>query len=498
MSVFSLSALLVYDNFAIQCHNYPDADTIASAFALYSYLTGKGKTAQIIYSGAAKISKPNLLLMKSKMEIPISHVESLPAVEALILADCQYGEGNTKKFAAQHIFQFDHHEEKKNGISGMVQSSLGSCSTLIWSLLKAENFDFKAHPNVCNALYYGLFTDTCSLEEVSHPLDKDMRDSLNFDTRTIDLLRFNNLTIDELTIAGNALACNRVNHRFNYAIFKASACDQNVLGFIADLALQVENVGVCIVYNTLPSGFRLSVRSCTREVLANEFVEHMANGGGHRNKAGGFIAADKVCNLGIDAYIERLTTEYFESFDLIYADNHDLPVSSMPLYVKKKIPLGFVPTTDIFAAGTPLLIRTLEGDSDVYASNDTYLMIGAAGEVYPIKRERFEQTYTQTHEASQGKINTTAFVYSPTVRDRLTGSSGDAVLLSRHAKACIPTGISEIHALPLTKKAKVFNAWNPHGYMAGKPGDFLAVRADNTADVYIIARDVFFETYENA
>ena len=34
--MFELKDLLQYDNIAVQCHDYPDADALASAFAVYT------------------------------------------------------------------------------------------------------------------------------------------------------------------------------------------------------------------------------------------------------------------------------------------------------------------------------------------------------------------------------------------------------------------------------------------------------------------------------
>ena len=90
-----LSDLLAFNEIVIQCHDNPDADAIASGFALYKYFTSKGKNVRQIYSGNFKISKRNLKFMVEKLEIPIEYVPQLEIVpELLITCDCQYGEGN--------------------------------------------------------------------------------------------------------------------------------------------------------------------------------------------------------------------------------------------------------------------------------------------------------------------------------------------------------------------------------------------------------------------
>ena len=43
---------------------------------------------------------------------------------------------------------------------------------------------------------------------------------------------------------------------------------------------------------------------------------------------------------------------------------------------------------------------------------------------------------------------------------------------------------------------KVFPLWDREKYMLGKPGDFLAVRCDDRHDIYVVERDIFYESYE--
>ena len=73
-------------------------------------------------------------------------------------------------------------------------------------------------------------------------------------------------------------------------------CDPNILGFISDLALQVEGIDVWLVYNALKDGYKRSVRSCHKEVHADEFVAFLTKGigqgGGHIDKSGGFVDGD--------------------------------------------------------------------------------------------------------------------------------------------------------------------------------------------------------------
>jgi phosphoglycolate phosphatase len=492
--LFVLSELLDYDRFTIQCHDNPDADAIASAFALHAYLVWRRKTARIVYAGKLCITKSNLLEMILKLRVPIEYTRQT-AAETLVVVDGQYGAGNVTKLDAETVIVLDHHREERTGFDlGIVNPQLGSCSTLIWDLMKRENFPFENFPHVSTALFYGLFSDTGNLSEIFHPLDKDLRDNLSYDKAVIKRLQNTNLSIDELNIAGLALTQYISNRDLRYAIFKSDPCDPNILGFISDLALQVDSIDACVVYNLTETGAKLSVRSCAKEIMASELADFLTSGvgsgGGHRDKAGGVIEKRGTDSLGYDigAYVEAKTLAYFSSYDIIDANTHELNVEAMQPYRKKNIPVGYVLTTDIFGAGTPLLVRTLEGDAECVASDDIFLIVGIFGEVYPIKAEKFNANYQEVSDAPRGEYS-----YSPTVKDK---ASGDIKELADYIKPCVATGKAHIRAVPLSRNTKVFTEWNAEEYMSGKPGDYLAVRSDDYRDVYIVREDIFRITYE--
>jgi phosphoglycolate phosphatase len=502
MYTFRLSELLAYDDIVIQCHDHPDADTISSAFGIYHYLKRHGKAARMIYSGFAKITKSNIKLMLEWLNIPIEYIKNtdeFPRPGLLICVDCQYGQGNVTRFDADAVCVIDHHLKviEDDGFSlGVIRPYLGSCATLVWELLRFEEFDFGADKDIPASLYYGLLTDTNDFSEISHPLDKDMRDALQVycDRGIVRRLRLCNLTIEELEIAGVAMLRNIKNFENRYAVFKSEFCDPNILGFISDIALQVDTVDLCVVYNLRESGAKFSVRSCAREVMASEFAafitQGVGSGGGHREKAGGWIQKAEVEELGmsIDEYMKLKTAEYFKSYDLIESSNHNIDVSVMKRYAKKRLPKGFTPSSDVFPEGTPVMIRTLEGDSNIRSSPDIYLMVGVEGEVYPIKAEKFHSYYKLCSETSGDE-----YEYEPTVKNE---NNGEVKKLKPLLKYCVSLGETPIYALPLERSTKVFTEWNPNGYMHGKPGDYLALKCDDVNDVYIIAGSVFGKTYE--
>lgn len=52
-----LSDLTAYNPITIQCHDNPDADAIASGYALYVYFQSIGKEVRFIYCGRNRIQK---------------------------------------------------------------------------------------------------------------------------------------------------------------------------------------------------------------------------------------------------------------------------------------------------------------------------------------------------------------------------------------------------------------------------------------------------------
>ena len=494
-NVFTLSSLLAAGDVTIQCHDNPDADAIAAAFAVYTYLTSAGQTARIIYTGRFPITKLNLLEMIQLLSIPIKYVKKAPAVEMLVVVDGQYGTENVTRVQASTVITIDHHEAETEGsILGIVDPLLGSCSTLVWDLLRKEGFSLEMRLDVATALYYGLYSDTSGFSEIYHPLDKDLRDFIPYDRHVVKLLCDTNVITQEMSINGLAPAICQTEGKLRYSFFKSESGDPNVLSYISELALTVDGVDVCVAYSSRPGGTKLSVRSGAREVMAFDFAEFLTVGagfsGGCVDKASGYIRESAATALGVtaDELIEARAHEYFVSYDIINAASHNLDLSTMARYKKKNIPVGHVLSTDVFEPGAPIVIRTLEGDTEATVSDDVYIMVGIWGETYMIKAEKFRRSYQTTDEALVSRYS-----YSPTARNRVTGEVKD---LTRMIRPCVALGAVTVLARPVDKKTKVFTSWNRESYMLGKPTDYLVVRSDDVNDVYIVMREIFDLTYE--
>ena len=499
-----LSQLCNYDRIYIQTHDNPDADAIASGYGLYIFFKARGKEVTFFYSGIHQISKSNLKLMTKKLGIPLQYKEASDEKlkGLLITVDCQWGAGNVTKFEADDVAIIDHHQiEIADVEKSVIQSNLGACSTLVWTMLLEEKFPVNDHSNLCTALYYGLYSDTNQFGEIHNPSDKDLRDEIPYNSALIHMLNNSNISLKELEIAGIAMIRTIHNDDYNYAIIKAQPCDPNILGLISDFLLQVDQIWTCVVYMQNEAGYKFSVRSCIKEVNANELAAFIAadigSGGGHIQKAGGFIPIskyeDKYPTLHSEAYFSEKMNEYFESFEIIYAQDYKINIDTLQSYRKIKRPLGFVVANEVFPDNTPIKVRTLEGDMDLIVEPDLIIMIGIRGEVYPNRREKFNHTYEVISQECNLEECTVNMTYEPTAINRI---SGEKVNLSQFAHTCKPTGETHIHAKKLNKSVKIFTLWDENKYMLGHPGDYLAVRSDDLHDIYIVAEDIFHISYE--
>lgn len=512
-----LSELLIFDPVIIQCHDNPDADAIASGYALYVYFKEMGKNVRFVYGGNKPVTKTNLTMLIDYLEINtiLEHVSDVDdfldscgvsgeekIFPGLVLtADCQYGAGNVTYIPSKYVAIIDHHQKEITDVElSEIMSELGSCSTLVWKMLNEEMFQFSSI-KLTTALYFGLYTDTNALSEVFNPFDKDMRDLIPYEKSMIHFLRNANFSLNEFEIAGHAMNRCQYNQEYKFAYIQADQCDPNILGLISDFLLQVAEVSICVVYNEWPNGYKLSVRSCIKEVHADDMAafltEGIGSGGGHQEKAGGFIRKnayeEMYGEMTTDAFFDVRIKQYFESYYVIHAGNYKVDLDGYKKYIKKPVPRGYVMAKDILPVGTPVLIRTLEGDSEMVIDDSTVIMIGIKGEVYPTSYEKFERAYKIIDEKYTEYNGIPKPVYMPTVINRIDNSIID---ISRSARICIADGGTFIYAKPSERKLKVFTQWNKDNYYAGKEGDYIAVRCDDLDDIYIVESSIFADSYD--
>ncbi|MBR5051277.1 MAG: DHH family phosphoesterase [Desulfovibrio sp.] len=493
---------------AIQCHDNPDADALASGWGLFRYLESRGRSPLLFYGGRNRISKPNLVKMVDAFRIPVEHLPAMDRFDGLLVnVDCQFGAGNVQRVEAERSAVVDHHvQEKALPELCVFQPGVGSGSVLVWRLLADAGFPLAK--DLQTALLYGLYTDTNGYSESRHPLDRDMRDALtDIDEDVFASLRLSNMSEEGVRLVGRALETLAIDRASRCATLDVEGCDPNVLGYISDLVLEVDGVdGVAVSSWQGDGGCKFSVRSAVRELpapqLAQFIAEGMGSAGGHESKAGGWISGEKFRALQPGArmqdYMARRMRAFRETWRIVDCSRPEtLPdVKGFESFRKLKLVRGAVFGEDLCPLPSKLRVRTLEGDLEM-ASAGAVVLFGVAGEVYAMGRERFEQTYDLLdgpYSRPEGPIKG----YQPNVLDMGAGRLFSLEDLAGLAHACVSRDESLIRARRLGEgeHVLVFSRWDPRRPFAGGPGDWLACYGEG--DFAVIGRDIFGRSYSKA
>ena len=479
-----LRDLLIYDELLVQCHNLPDADSIAAAFAVYSYYRAHGKKVGLVYSGDVKISRSNIRLMIEKLNIPLEYVDAgfkFPGL--LITVGCMFGAGNVDKIDATDVAVIDNHSGYPPQLvsHSHIKSSFASCSSLVYQMFLSELSTNQralvqsviSDPMVATALFYGVYMATNEFSDIVNSADSDIRDELDYDRDLFTSLQYSTLSVEELKIVGEALSDYRYDGKTGFAVVSVKTSDPSVLGFVADLMSRVNEVDCCVVYADLGIFYKLSVRSTTREIKPSELIEFLTvdigEGGGKDRKAGGTIYKEQYLSryseLEIQSYFLQKFSEFKLSCDCIDAQDYhfDKHRNEFSRYVKKSLILGFVKTN--------------------------LNKVKVNGEVYPITKDTFDVSYKECNSE-----NDFSYDYEPRVYNAATGQRK---MLKPYIRSCRTMSRLAIWARELTKPTKLFpKIWDYENYMFGLAGDMLVARSDDRKDLYIVKRSIFDITYE--
>ena len=203
-----------------------------------------------------------------------------------------------------------------------------------------------------------------------------------------------------------------------------------------------------------------------------------------------YVSEEKIKSP--DEYFKSRMEEYFRDVEEITPDD-EFMIKNMDIYVKKEVPWAFVKSLDVAGEGQCIRVKSIENVSGkvIVPSEDTYIMIGSRGEVYDITKDKFDKTYVKTDEKFDIYEAMTDFIPTAYIEE-----TGECIAIDDIAHKCYPVKGNGIYVKQLKKRSKVFNRYNKDEYFLGREGDYLAIRVDDTQDMYIIKQDIFEDTYE--
>ncbi len=248
--------------------------------------------------------------------------------------------------------------------------------------------------------------------------------------------------------------------------------------------------------------------SGSKQIRALEIMEYMLSEfglvKGNAERATGFMSlailrslmSDNETVAAVD-YFGKVIDRYIENSVCIVANEYAVQncdyIKNLPLYSKKRTKWAMVKSIDIANEGEVFVIKSLENESgeNIVAGDDVCIMIGCRGEIYHISTENFNNTY----EISTEKLDVFEEMmdYIPEVQ---LVETGEYISVDEKARLCFPKNEIRIYAQQLQKRTKIFQGDGSGNYFLGRPGDYMAVRADDINDIYIIQKEIFESTYE--
>jgi bifunctional oligoribonuclease and PAP phosphatase NrnA len=154
-----LERLLADSAFVLATHEGPDGDALGSLVGMHELLRQLGKDSQIfIASGDLPLPlEYRLLEFDSLVQTPPHDI----ARRTVVFLDC----GNIDRISASvlrdgaHLINIDHHHDNTRfGTLNYVQPSASCTAEIVWDL--AHDLGVRITPQVAEALYVGLITDT--------------------------------------------------------------------------------------------------------------------------------------------------------------------------------------------------------------------------------------------------------------------------------------------------------------------------------------------------
>jgi nanoRNase/pAp phosphatase (c-di-AMP/oligoRNAs hydrolase) len=279
---------------AVQTHDYPDIDAVASAWALARLLRLRGFEARCCYRGELK--SRSLISLVGKLGIEVGPADDGPEGLQVLVVDGSPANGNVTLGGGALVGVIDHHGRTGEARAPYLdlRPELAACSTMIrgyWA-----DAGLEPPRDVATALLAGIQSDTdflsrrCSDEDFAAYAALYRAGNWELASRVVRTV----LDLRELGLIVSAIEGAVVRDGLLFA-FMGGPCGQEALAVLAEFALRAEELSAAVVAERDSGGVRFSVRSKSAEISAFDLVRTalagLGTGGGHAHAAGGVVAA---------------------------------------------------------------------------------------------------------------------------------------------------------------------------------------------------------------
>ena len=276
------------DRILILLHNDPDPDAMASGLALRNLLH-RTKTTAII--GAFQgVTRPENLRMANLLDINVERVtaESLTHFKKIATVDVQphYFGGLLNRVD----LVVDHHPER-DGYSAAfkdIRPDYGSTATILTEHL--QSVAANVSERTATAMLYAIKSDTLFLSRHTHRADLEAFTYLYplADAALVRKMEGADITIERLAFVSRAIESGLTRNQV-FAAHLGAAPREDLIPFVADFLLQLEDVNWSIISGVANDAVVISVRNLGYSRNAGGFVKacfaDIGNAGGHRAMA---------------------------------------------------------------------------------------------------------------------------------------------------------------------------------------------------------------------
>ena len=281
-------ALKKADDLVILTHQYPDGDTVGSAFALCRALRKLGKRANVIINGRLDKKFDFLMDNYEEQDFKYKTVVTVDIAAQQLLGDLE------EDFGDKIDICIDHHASNNMPAKLSYVDTKAANAENVLELIRLLGVPFD--PDMANAIYTGICTDTgcfkfSNVNSATMRAAADMMDEgcdsseinrVMFDLKSMARIRMEKAVLDSLTLhADGKIAV--VNTTL--AMEKETGVGDTDMDGIASIPRQIEGVIIGITIKEKDDGrYRISIRTlngCDASRIGAEF-----GGGGHHAAAG--------------------------------------------------------------------------------------------------------------------------------------------------------------------------------------------------------------------
>ncbi len=283
------------DRILILLHNEPDPDAMASGLALRTLLHRTKATAVI--AALEGVSRPENVRMANLLDIHVETIspDAIDGFDRVAMVDVQ-----------PHYFQgvldradlvIDHHPEQHgyNAVFKDIRADYGSTCTILTEHLRAVDADISER--TATAMLYAIKSDTLFFNRQANRCDIEAFSYLYplADANLIRKMEGAEITAERLQFVVKATERGRMVDQV-FATFIGECPREDIIPYVADFFLQLENVRWTAVAGILNGAFVMSVRNLGYTRNAGDFVRRffsdIGSAGGHRSMAKAIVPLD--------------------------------------------------------------------------------------------------------------------------------------------------------------------------------------------------------------